>query len=97
VSRFSPNWAEGLVRFLTDPVVSSLLMAAGMVGIFLEIRTPGFGLPGALGTASLALFFWGASVPPPSMKMSVIPKVIETPKIARYPKTGPCRAYNPPG
>jgi membrane-bound serine protease (ClpP class) len=34
-------------------------MTVGMLGIFLEIRTPGFGLPGALGIASLALFFWG--------------------------------------
>lgn len=57
--RVSPNWAEGLVRFLTDPIVSSLLMTIGMLGIFLEIRTPGFGFPGALGIASLALFFWG--------------------------------------
>jgi membrane-bound serine protease (ClpP class) len=55
----SPNWAEGLVRFLTHPIVGSLLMTVGMLGIFLEIRTPGFGLPGALGIASLALFFWG--------------------------------------
>jgi membrane-bound serine protease (ClpP class) len=55
----SPNWAEGLVRFLTHPIVSSLLMTAGMLGIFLELRTPGFGLPGALGIASLSLFFWG--------------------------------------
>jgi membrane-bound serine protease (ClpP class) len=59
VKRASPNWAEDLVRFLTNPVVSSLLMTVGMLGIFLEIRTPGFGLPGALGIASLALFFWG--------------------------------------
>jgi len=59
LKRASPNWAEELVRFLTHPVVSSLLMTAGMLGIFLEIRTPGFGLPGALGIASLALFFWG--------------------------------------
>lgn len=57
--RVSPNWAEGLVRFLTHPIVSSLLMTLGMLGIFLEIRTPGFGVPGALGIASLALFFWG--------------------------------------
>jgi len=57
--RVSPNWAEELVRFLTHPIVSSLLMTIGMLGIFLEIRTPGFGLPGALGIASLALFFWG--------------------------------------
>ena len=59
IRRVAPNWAEDLVRFLTNPIVSSLLMTVGMLGIFLEIRTPGFGLPGALGVSSLALFFWG--------------------------------------
>ncbi len=59
VRRVSPNWAEGLVRFLTGPIVSSLLITIGMLGIILEIRTPGFGVPGGLGIASLALFFWG--------------------------------------
>jgi membrane-bound serine protease (ClpP class) len=59
VRRPSPNWAENLVRFLTHPVVSSLLITIGMLGIILEILTPGFGLPGALGITSLALFFWG--------------------------------------
>jgi membrane-bound serine protease (ClpP class) len=59
VRRVSPNWAEDLVRFLTNPVVSSLLMTVGLLGIILEIRTPGFGVPGVLGIASLALFFWG--------------------------------------
>jgi membrane-bound serine protease (ClpP class) len=57
--RASPNWAENFVRFLTHPVVSSLLITIGMLGVILEIRTPGFGLPGALGIGSLALFFWG--------------------------------------
>src|ERR687897_885932 len=59
VRRASPNWAENFVRFLTHPVVSSLLMTIGMLGIILEIRTPGFGVPGVLGMGSLALFFWG--------------------------------------
>ena len=59
VRRATPNWAEKLVRFLTHPVVSSLLMTIGILGIIVEIRTPGFGVPGALGIASLALFFWG--------------------------------------
>jgi membrane-bound serine protease (ClpP class) len=59
VRRASPNWAENLVRFLTHPVVSSLLITIGMLGIILEIRTPGFGVPGALGVTTLALFFWG--------------------------------------
>ena len=59
VRRVTPTWAETLVRFLTHPVVSSLLMTIGILGIIVEIRTPGFGVPGSLGVASLALFFWG--------------------------------------
>ena len=57
--RLAPNWAEAFVRFLTNPIVSSLLMTVGMLGIIIELRTPGFGLPGGLGIISLALFFWG--------------------------------------
>ncbi|HZD40741.1 MAG TPA: ATP-dependent Clp protease proteolytic subunit, partial [Terriglobales bacterium] len=59
VRRASPTWAENLVRLLTHPVASSLLITVGILGIILEIRTPGFGIPGLLGIASLALFFWG--------------------------------------
>ena len=59
VRRAAANWAENLVRFLTHPIVSSLLITVGMLGIIIEIRTPGFGIPGALGITSLALFFWG--------------------------------------
>jgi membrane-bound serine protease (ClpP class) len=55
----SPTWAETLVRFLTHPVVASLLMTVGMLGLIVELRTPGFGVPGALGLLSLGLFFWG--------------------------------------
>ncbi|OGA13716.1 MAG: hypothetical protein A3H32_16345 [Betaproteobacteria bacterium RIFCSPLOWO2_02_FULL_63_19] len=59
VRKTSPNWAETLVRWLTHPVVSSLLITIGMLGIIVELRTPGFGVPGGIGIASLALFFWG--------------------------------------
>ena len=59
VRRASQTWAETVVRFLTHPVVSSLLMTIGILGIIVELRTPGFGVPGVLGIASLALFFWG--------------------------------------
>ena len=59
IRRASQTWAETFVRFLTDPIVSSLLMTIGLLGILVEIRTPGFALPGAVGLLSLALFFWG--------------------------------------
>jgi membrane-bound serine protease (ClpP class) len=50
------------VRFLTNPVVASLLMTIAMVGILIELRTPGFGLPGMAGLGSLGLFLWGHSI-----------------------------------
>jgi membrane-bound serine protease (ClpP class) len=55
----TPHWAEQVVRFLTHPVLSSLLISMGMIGIMVELRTPGFGIAGGVGLGSLALFFWG--------------------------------------
>jgi membrane-bound serine protease (ClpP class) len=54
-----PNWAENIVRILTHPVVSSLLISIALVGILVELRTPGFGFAGAIGISSLSLFLWG--------------------------------------
>jgi membrane-bound serine protease (ClpP class) len=59
VRRSSANWAEQMVRFFTHPVLSSVLMTIGLLGIIVELRTPGFGVPGILGVTSLAIFFWG--------------------------------------
>jgi membrane-bound serine protease (ClpP class) len=55
----APHWAEHFVRFLTQPVMSSLLISMGMLGIMVELRTPGLGIAGGVGVGSLALFFWG--------------------------------------
>lgn len=52
-------WAEVLARFLTSPVVASILMSIGMAGIIIEITTSGFGIAGALGLLSFGLFFGG--------------------------------------
>ena len=53
------TWAESFVRFLTNPIVSSLLMTIGLLGLLVEIRTPGFAVPGTIGLISLGLFFGG--------------------------------------
>jgi membrane-bound serine protease (ClpP class) len=57
--RLQPNWAEAVVRAITHPVVASLLLSVGMLGLLAELLSPGFGIPGAFGITSLALFFGG--------------------------------------
>jgi len=51
------NWAEYVVRGLTHPLISSLLMTVGFVGLLIEIRTPGWGIGGTIALIALALFF----------------------------------------
>jgi membrane-bound serine protease (ClpP class) len=52
-----PNWAEQVVRFLTNPIVSPLLLSLGLLGLVLEIKSGAFGLGGLISLASLGLFF----------------------------------------
>lgn len=51
------NWAERAVRFFTNPIVAPLLLSLGFLGIVIELKAPGLGLPGAVGAVALALFF----------------------------------------
>ena len=53
----SANWAERVVRFFSNPVVSPFLLTLGFLGLITEIKTPTFGLAGVAGVLSLALFF----------------------------------------
>ena len=57
-----PNWAEQVVRFLTNPLVSPLLLSLGMLGLVLEIKSGGFGIAGLVSLASLGLFFGSSFV-----------------------------------
>ncbi len=51
------NWAEDVVKFLNNPIVSSILILIGFFGVIAEIKTPGWGLPGTAGVIALLLFF----------------------------------------
>lgn len=51
------NWAEGVVRFLNNGIVSSILIMIGFFGLIAEIKSPGWGVPGTAGLIALALFF----------------------------------------
>ncbi|MFP4501392.1 MAG: NfeD family protein [Candidatus Hydrogenedentota bacterium] len=56
------NWSERLFAFLTNPIINGLLLMLGLGGLYIEIRTPGFGLPGMIGVGCLALFFGANAV-----------------------------------
>jgi membrane-bound serine protease (ClpP class) len=49
--------AERIARFIA--ALSSIFLILGLLGVYIEIKTPGFGLPGILGGACLLIFFWG--------------------------------------
>ena len=59
IQEVSVTLADQIVFFITSPLISSILLSLGAIGLFVEIRTPGFGVPGILGLLCLGLFFGG--------------------------------------
>jgi membrane-bound serine protease (ClpP class) len=55
-----PTGAETLATWLT--VISPILLIIGVAGIYLEMKTPGFGLPGIVAICAFALYFLGSYV-----------------------------------
>ncbi|MBL8761266.1 MAG: hypothetical protein JNL50_08195, partial [Phycisphaerae bacterium] len=51
--RLDPTWSEGLVAFLTNPIVRGVLIVIFLIALFLEMSHPGVTLPGAV--AGIAL------------------------------------------
>lgn len=51
--RLDPTWSEGLVAFLTNPIVRGVLIVIFLISLFLEMSHPGVTLPGLV--AGIAL------------------------------------------
>lgn len=49
------DWRVGFFTILTHPVVASLLFVGLVIGLYIEINTPGFGVPGSIALGCLAL------------------------------------------
>ncbi|MFF2481979.1 nodulation protein NfeD [Paenibacillus sp. NPDC058071] len=54
-----PSLAEKAARWLVDPIVRTVLLILGIVGIVLEMIIPGFSVPGIVGILSFGLYFLG--------------------------------------
>lgn len=55
VVRYDRAWSESLVRFLINPIVMGVLIVVFLVGLFVELAAPGFGVFGAASGISLLI------------------------------------------
>ncbi len=53
----TPSVADGLVVFLSSAAVQSLLILVGLVAVFIEINSPGFGIPGTVALVAFMTLF----------------------------------------
>ncbi|MDM8552298.1 NfeD family protein, partial [Desulfobacterales bacterium HSG2] len=56
IIKVEENWSEELVRFIT--MIAPILMLIGFAGLYIEMQTPGFGVPGILGIICIGLVFF---------------------------------------
>ena len=57
VVELEPTSADELVSVLTGAGLTSLLILIGLIAIFAEVTSPGFGVPGAVGILCFAVIF----------------------------------------
>ena len=55
VLRLETMWSEEMVRFLSSPIVVSILVLGILLGIYVEFNTPGLGLPSLLAIVCLVI------------------------------------------
>ena len=60
VTHVKPTGAETIASWLAK--ISPFLLIAGILGVYLEFKTPGFGAPGIVGVCAFALYFLGGYV-----------------------------------
>ncbi|MBI1370465.1 MAG: hypothetical protein GC162_17655 [Planctomycetes bacterium] len=57
IERQETNWSEDLVTLLTNPVLRVLLVVIMLMGLYVEMQSPGVGLPGAVALVAAAVLF----------------------------------------
>lgn len=60
VVEIEPKAAESIATYIES--ISVILLGLGLLGLYIEFKTPGFGLPGILGILLLAIWFWGSNI-----------------------------------
>lgn len=58
VQSAGPDWLDDVGEFLRRPIVSVFLVMIGIIGLVLELKMPGVGLPGVVAALCFVLYFW---------------------------------------
>ena len=53
-----PGWAEELLAALASPSLAWLLLLIGGAGLYVELKTPGFGFGGFVAMVAFIVYFW---------------------------------------
>lgn len=57
IETYDPTWFDRIKDFLTHGIVQSILIMMIMGGIYMELKTPGIGLPAAIAITGAILYF----------------------------------------
>ena len=60
LTRVEPTGAEKVATWLN--AISPILMIIGVIGFYIEFKTPGFGLPGIVSIIAFSLYFFGGYI-----------------------------------
>ncbi|HUS45145.1 MAG TPA: NfeD family protein [Phycisphaerae bacterium] len=54
---YAATWGQTLVLWLNNMYLKALLVLIGLLGLYVEMTTPGFGVPGTIGLVAFGLLF----------------------------------------
>ena len=54
----SANWVDTLIWLFSRPIVGALLIVAGALAMYVELKVPGIGVAGIVSALCFLLFFW---------------------------------------
>lgn len=72
VELVEPNWAMKLVHSLASPALATFLLMLGMVGLYIELKTPGVGVGGVVAAIAFLLFFWSKSLEGTATSLEIV-------------------------
>jgi membrane-bound serine protease (ClpP class) len=67
-----PNWALKLVHALASPGLATFLLFLGLIGMYVELKTPGVGIGGVVAALAFILFFWSKYLDQTATQLEII-------------------------